>query len=417
MSILVKDVIIDGRKKDIYIEDKLISEISNDINVEADFIIKGEGKLLVMPAFVNTHTHAAMSLFRGYADDLALDTWLKEHIWPAEAKYVNKDFVYYGTLLSCIEMAKSGVGTFVDMYFHEMEAAKAVEKCGMRAYLGHGIIDINKSAEEDLREAENIVRKLRGEKIKGIITPHAPYSCSDETLVKAWEIAEKYDTIYHIHVSETKKEVDDIVKRRKKRPVELLDSLGVLSKRSLLAHAVWVNEGEIRTISKRGATVSHNPISNMKLASGVAPVQSMLEKGVNVTIGTDGCASNNNLDILEELRTASLLQKLSNMDASALPISEAIKMLTENAYKFLGLNVGIKEEKTADIVLVDMRDINMIPGHNAYSNLVYSAKSCNVHSLIVDGELVMKNRKMQLIDEEKAMEEIEAFISKTFQNG
>ncbi len=396
MSLAIKNANIVGRKEsDVLIEDNVIKEIGNEL--EGTESIDAEGKYL-LPGFVNTHTHAAMSLFRGYADDLPLDIWLQKKIWPLEEKLEFED-VYWGTKLSCLEMIKSGTVAFNDMYFSMEAAAAAVSDMGMKATLGYGFIDLN---DEDRREEEKEktikflghIRKL--DKINGAVAPHAVYTVSREGLEWCAEFAQKRDLLLHIHLAETKKEIDDF---DGDRLTAYLDELGLLGKNTLAAHCVWLKEKDIELLSKRGVTVSHNPTSNMKLGVGRAmPYEGMKQNGVRVTLGTDGCASNNNLDLLEEVKIAALLHKMRG-DPTALPAEDALKMITSKGAEIMNTNSGkVEEGNAADLILMEA-GVNGCPGHNPVSDLIYSFNGSSVTHVLIDGEIVMENRNIEGEDE------------------
>ena len=393
----------------VVIEDGKITEIGEKTKESADTVIDAKGSV-VMPGLANTHTHAAMTLFRGYADDLQLAEWLEKHIWPAEAQLKAED-VYKGSLLACLEMIRSGTTSFADMYFFMDETAKAVEASGLRASLSHGLIELwnEEKGEADLKEGKRFVRAWQGAaggRIKTMYGPHAPNTCSEEFLAKVKEEARRDGAGIHIHVLETEAELNAMKERYGKCSVHLLEDLGFLGPDVLAAHCVWLSDGDIEILRKRGVNVSHNPISNMKLASGIAPVCKMLEKGMNVTLGTDGCASNNNLDLFEEMKTAALLHKVSTGNPTALPARQVLEMATVNGAKALGTETGmLKVGKKADVIIVDMKKPHLTPCFDIPSHLVYSAKGCDVRTTIVDGKVLMDNYRVLALDEEKVMED------------
>jgi len=393
----------------VVIEDGKITEIGEKTKENADTVIDSKGSV-VMPGLANTHTHAAMTLFRGYADDLQLAEWLEKHIWPAEAQLKAED-VYKGGLLACLEMIKSGTTSFADMYFYMDETAKAVEASGLRASLSHGLIELwnEEKGEADLKEGKRFVRAWQGAaggRIKTMYGPHAPNTCSEEFLAKVKEEARRDGAGIHIHVLETEAELNAMKERYGKCSVHLLEDLGFLGPDVLAAHCVWLSDGDIEILRKRGVNVSHNPISNMKLASGIAPVYKMLEKGMNVTLGTDGCASNNNLDLFEEMKTAALLHKVSTGNPTALPARQVLEMATVNGAKALGTETGmLKVGKKADVIIVDMKKPHLTPCFDVPSHLVYSAKGCDVRTTIVNGKVLMDNYRVLALDEEKVTED------------
>ncbi|AKB27674.1 S-adenosylhomocysteine deaminase [Methanosarcina siciliae T4/M] len=393
----------------VVIEDGKITEIGEKTKESADTVIDAKGSV-VMPGLANTHTHAAMTLFRGYADDLQLAEWLEKNIWPAESQLKAED-VYKGSLLACLEMIKSGTTSFADMYFYMDETAKAVEASGLRASLSHGLIELwnEEKGETDLKEGKRFVRAWQGAadgRIKTMYGPHAPNTCSEEFLIKVKEEAHKDGAGLHIHVLETEAELNAMKERYGKCSVHLLEDIGFFGPDVLAAHCVWLSDGDIEILRQRGVNVSHNPISNMKLASGIAPVHKMLERGVNVTLGTDGCASNNNLDLFEEMKTAALLHKVSTGNPTALPARQVLEMATVNGAKALGTETGmLKVGRKADVIILDMKKPHLTPCFDVPSHLVYSAKGCDVRTTIVDGKVLMDNYRVLALDEEKVIEE------------
>jgi len=377
--------------------------------------IGGKGKV-VLPGLVNCHTHAAMTLLRGYADDMVLSEWLTQKIWPVEAHLKPED-VYVGTLLACLEMLKSGITAFADMYFYMDKAAKAVVESGIRAVISHGMIELGnvEKGEKDLREAERIVKTCQGlgdGRVTTMFGPHAPYTCSPEYLQKVKETAEKYNVGIHIHLAETRDEAEKIknafaVDLKDKGVIEYVDELGILDSTVLAAHVVWVSEKEIEILAKRGVKVAHNPVSNLKLASGVAPIPQMLKNGVAVGLATDGAASNNCLDIFEEMKVSAIIHKAHNFDPTVTSAAEVLEMATIGGAKALLLDkdIGTLEVgKKADIVILDLKKPRLVPLHNIISHLVYAAKSSDVCTVIVDGNILMENREVKILDENKVME-------------
>lgn len=401
----------------VLIKDDIIAEIGDNITEKADKVIDGEGKIL-MPGLINTHTHLSMTLFRGLADDLSLDTWLNDYIWPVEA-HLNGYYCYIGALLGAFELIKSGTTTFSDMYFYMEDVARAVDESGLRAVLSYGMIDF---ADEEKRRAEiaanvdlfkNCNNAAEG-RIKVFFGPHAPYTASKELLDEVRDLASKFNTGIHIHVAETQKEVEDILEQTGKRPFEYLDDIGFLGPNVVAAHAVWLSEEEIDIIMDREVKISHNPCSNMKLASGISPVANMLSHDICVSIGTDGASSNNNLDLIEEMKTASLLQKVATLDPKVLTSEETVAMATINGARTLGLEneIGsIEVGKKADLILIDTDEANMTPDSSCISsNVVYAAKGSNVDTTICNGKILMENRKLTTLDEEEIYKKARAAI-------
>ncbi len=394
-------------KKDLLIKNDLIFEINDEIAEDnVNKIIDATDKIL-LPGFINTHTHLSMTLFRGLADDLSLDEWLNDNIWPMEAN-LNGNYCYIGALLGAIELIKSGTTTFSDMYFYMEDVAKAVEESGIRGVLSYGMIDFG---DEEKRKAEieknmNLFKNCHNTadgRIKVFFGPHSPYTASEELLKEVRKLADENDMKIHIHVSETQKEINDVSSEKGLRPFEYLDSIGFLGPDVVCAHSVWLSDEEIEIIKKHDVKVSHNPCSNMKLASGISPVSKLLENDICVAIGTDGASSNNNLDIIEELKTASLLQKVSTLDPKALTSDEAIAMGTINGAKALGLDdeIGsIEVGKKADLILIDTNNANMVPDSSILSsNVIYSANGSNVDTTICNGQILMENKKLTTLDE------------------
>ena len=413
-TILIKNAIIldpekdINAKKDLLIKDDLIYKIDEEIAQDnVDKVIDAKDKIL-LPGFVNTHTHLSMALFRGLADDLSLDEWLNDNIWPMEAN-LNEYYCYIGALLGAVELIKSGTTTFSDMYFYMEDVAKAVEESGIRAVLSYGMIDFG---DEEKRKAEieknmNLFKNCHNTadgRIKVFFGPHSPYTASEELLKEVRKLADENNIKIHIHVSETQKEIDDVSAEKGLRPFEYLDSIGFLGPDVICAHSVWLSDEEIKIIKKHDVKISHNPCSNMKLASGIAPVKKLLDNDICVAIGTDGASSNNNLDIIEELKTASLLQKVSTLDPEALNSDEALAMGTIEGAKALGLDdeIGtIEVGKKADLILIDTNNANMIPDSSKLSsNIIYAANGFNVDTTICNGQILMENRQLTTLDEQ-----------------
>jgi 5-methylthioadenosine/S-adenosylhomocysteine deaminase len=406
--VLTMDPAGDIKRGVVVIEDSVITQVADFTHETADTIIDAQGSV-VMPGLINTHTHAGMTLFRGYADDLPLAEWLGEHIWPAEAVLTDKD-LYKGTLLACLEMIKSGTSAFADMYIHMDDVARAVEESGMRAALSYGMIDLGDEARGDseLKEGRRFVHKWDGGadgRITAMYGPHAPNTCSSELLAKVKEQAMHDDVKIHIHVLETEAELNQMKERFGMCSVNMLDEIGFLDSSVLAAHCIWLSDGDIDILSKRGVNVSHNPVSNMKLASGIAPVPKMLDRGVNVSLGTDGCASNNNLDMFEEMKTSALLHKVNTFDPTVLPARQVLGMATRNGARALGLETGVlRAGYRADVIIVDMNKPHLTPSYEATSHLVYSTRGCDVRTTIVNGKILMHDYKTIYLDEQQVMD-------------
>lgn len=366
---------------------------------EADVTIDGRGKAL-LPGFVNTHTHAAMTLLRGYADDMELQAWLATRIWPAERK-LTPEAVYWGTKLACLEMIKSGTTCFNDMYFHMDHAARAVSDMGIRAVLAEGFIDLfdSERAERELRTTREVVRKIRGMKdprIQAALGPHGVYTVSKPSLLALVGDAKESNLMIHIHVSETETEVAGARKDHGKTPVELLDSVALLGQNVVAAHAVWLTDADIRTLAERSVKVAHCPVSNMKLAVGRAmPLAAMQAAGVTVSLGTDGAASNNSLDMFQTMKAAALFHKFASNRATVAPAREVFEMATLGGARALHLDAGAVEAgKLADLVLIDLRRPEFTPLHDLVSNVVYAASSGCVDTVICDGRVVMRDGRV-----------------------
>ena len=423
-TILIKNALIlnpnnfDNKKQSLLIKDDLIAEIADEISEDnIDKIIDAEGKIL-LPGLINTHTHLSMTLFRGLADDLSLDTWLNDHIWPMEAN-LNGDYCYIGALLGAVELIKSGTTTFSDMYFYMEDVARAVEDSGIRAVLSYGMIDFGDAERREAEIKENLdlfnsCNGMADGRIKVFFGPHSPYTASEELLIKTRQLADEYNMGIHIHVSETEKEINDSLDEKGLRPFEYLEKIGLLGPDVVAAHCVWLSDKEIDIIKKHDVKVSHNPCSNMKLASGISPVSKLIENDICVSIGTDGASSNNNLDLIEELKTASLLQKVSTLDPKVLSSDEAIEMATIKGAEALGLDseIGsIEVGKKADIILIDTNAANMVPDSSSLSsNVIYSANGSNVDTTICNGKILMENKKLTVLDEQEIYEKAKKAI-------
>jgi 5-methylthioadenosine/S-adenosylhomocysteine deaminase len=398
----IQNAQVNGKTQDIFIDASgVIQSVGTDIRTEyrgqAECIIDASG-MVAIPGLVNTHTHAAMTLLRGYADDMHLQEWLSERIWPLEAHLTGED-VYWGTKLACLEMIRSGTTAFSDMYFFMDDAARAVDEAGIRATFCHGFIDFGdpEKRETEITATKDLVRHIKARnnpRLKAAVGPHAPYTVSRAGLEWCAEFSQAEDILLHIHLSETEEEVTGCMEKHQMRPAAFLDSCGCLSKRTLAAHCCWLDDDECKLLGSRGASVSHNPSSNMKLAVNRAlPYQALKEAGVNITLGTDGCSSNNNLDMLEEMKFAALLQKFFWNSDTLLPAGEALEMATTNGARALGIPTGvIQEGRPADIVFIDMKTPSMVPMHNSVSNIVYSCTGGAVDTVICDGRILMTDK-------------------------
>lgn len=374
-------------------------------NWQAQRIIDGRN-LMAIPGFVNTHTHAAMSLFRSYADDMLLMDWLQKKIWPAEDNLTDGD-VYWGTQLAIAEMLRTGTTTFADMYFYMPEVAEAVSETGIRAVLSRGMAGVSPMAAQALVESEelyNTWHNAAAGRITVMMGPHAPYTCPPQYLNKVVDLAHKLGAGIHIHLAETIGEADDCRAQYGKSPIMLMDELGVLDCGVLAAHCVHLSAEDIAVMAAKNVRVAHNPGSNMKLASGVAPVRELLAAGITVGLGTDGAASNNNLDMLEEMRLAAMLHKVHNLDPLAISAPVALDMATKQGATALGLGGTVGQLAAgmhADITLLAMNKPHWYPRNDKTSLLVYAANSADVHTVMVDGKILLDNGSLTTIDEEK----------------
>ncbi|MBU5255063.1 amidohydrolase [Tissierella praeacuta] len=413
MSMLIKNidlVPIDGKNEvikntNIYIKDNIIThigEIREDIQVER--VIDGKNKI-AMPGLINAHTHIGMSLLRNFADDLPLHDWLTKKIWPTEANLRGED-VYWGSLLSMVEMIQGGTTAFCDMYFFMDEVGKGLEESGMRGVLTRGLIEDN-DAKAKLKETKELFNNWNSKangRIKVMVAPHAPYTCSPDFLIESFNLAKELNTGIHIHLSETKKEIEDSFKLYGKSPIKHVYDLGILDLHTIAAHCVHVDDEDIEIIKEKNVFPVNNPGSNFKLASGFAPVAQMLNKGVSVALGTDGSSSNNNLNMFEEINLAAIINKAVNLNAISVPAISALEMATVNGAKALGWNeeIGsIEVGKKADIVLIDIDKPHLYPHHNIISSLAYSVQASDVDTVLVDGKIIMEKREVKTLDVEK----------------
>jgi len=383
-----------------------ISEIGtgNPVLSKAEKIIDAEGGL-ILPGLVNCHTHAAMSLFRGLADDLPLMEWLNNYIFPAESK-MDGEFVYTGTMLALAEMIMSGTTTFCDMYLFEEEVAKAARKAGVRSLVGEVLYDFPSPnygpVEKGLKYTESLIQKWRDDPLVSIaVEPHSLFTCSPKLLTASNELAFKYNVPLIIHVAETLTEVDEIKEKYGKTPVKHLDSLGLLGPHLIADHCVHLEDADIKTLAVHGVKVVHNPESNMKLASGIAPVPQMLSQGLTVGLGTDGCASNNNLDLFSEMDTAAKLHKVNMLDPTVMDAITVLRMATIQGARALGLQDitgSLEVGKKADVIVIDTHKPHLTPMYNATSHLVYAARGNDVRHSIINGQPVMEDRKLLTLD-------------------
>ena len=384
-------------------------DTKDSIKAKKDFDAQGG---LILPGLINGHTHAAMSLFRGLADDLPLMEWLHNYIFPVEGK-MDADFVRVGTLLACAEMILSGTTTFCDMYLFEEEVARAAKEAGMRSVVGEVIYDFPSPNYGELEKGfiytEELIERWKKDPLINIaVEPHSLFTCGEKLLVKANDLAIKKGVPLILHLAETKEEVNEIEKRFGKRPVQHLKDLGLLGSHLIVDHCVHINESEIELLAKNNVCVVHNPESNMKLASGIAPVPDMIAKGITVGLGTDGCASNNNLDLFGEMDMAAKLHKVNNLDPTVMNAQTLVEMATIEGAKVLGLEKitgSLEVGKRADLIVIDTNKPHLVPMYNPYSHLVYAASGHDVTHSIIDGNIVMEDRRLLTLDVEDIIEQ------------
>ncbi len=363
---------------------------------------------LIMPGLINTHTHAPMSLLRGIADDLNLQDWLTKYIFPAEAKNVDRDFVTWGTRLACLEMMLSGTTTYVDMYYFEDKIAEATKAAGLRGVLGETIIGFpdpdSKTPAAALKYTEDFIQRYKSDPlIVPAVAPHALYTNSDQTLKACRALANRYDVPLVIHLSETRHENDEAQGKRHLSPTQILDSLGVFNGRTIAAHGIWLNDVDMAILKRRNTGIAHCPSSNMKLASGIAPVMKLLGLSIPVGLGTDGPAgSNNDFDMLEEMNLAADLQKVATMNPQALPALKAIEMATIDGARVTGLEkqIGSLEPgKRADLITIRLDRPHAVPMYNVYSQIVYALKASDVQDVVVNGQPIVRDGRSLSLNE------------------
>ena len=402
MSIRIDNVLLEERSVDVFIENGRFARIGPCLDLQADQVIDGSGKA-ILPSFVNCHTHASMTLLRGYADDMELQTWLTQYIWPLEADLRPED-VYIGSKLACLEMIKSGTTFFNDMYWYYPSTARAVHEMGLRAALSSVFIDFNDAvtARKRWEECQQLFEEYRdfSPRVTFALGPHAVYSVSRDSLCKARDFALEHGLQIHIHLSETRGEVEQAQETLGFTPGEYLHQLGMLGPNLCACHCVWPTEKELDLFAEHGVKVVHNPVSNLKLCSGHFPYPAFRKRGIIVGLGTDGCSSNNNLDMLEEMKFAALMCKDFHADPTAMPAGEAFAMATSQGANIFGLDGGrIEEGAMADCILVDLSHPQLVPDYNLVSNLVYAASGDCVDSTICNGRILMQGRKVEQEEE------------------
>lgn len=436
MSLLIKNVHLNDRIQDVFIEGERFRSIGPQLEVRAQEVIDGRD-MAIFPSFINAHTHAAMTLMRGYADDLELFTWLNDHIWPFESRLTHED-IYIGAKLACLEMIKSGTTFFCDMYWHMPATLRAVSEMGIRAALSSVFIDFNDpgKAKSFRARTRKFFREQEHEhRVIFTLGPHAVYTVSKESLIWLKDFASDNGLLITIHLAETRKEVQDCLDVHGLRPVEYLHSLGFLGPEVIAAHVIWVTEKEMDILAENEVKVVHNPVSNMKLGSGIFPFKEMHSRGVCIALGTDGCSSNNNLDMLEEMKFAALQAKLASVEGFALPAdklsssgfkdvlekvyldptlftaSQALECATSSGARALGMDLGkIAPGMLADCILVDLNHHSLVPRHDLVSNLVYSASSEAIDTTICNGRILMRGRNVP--GEEDIIQEVKRWEKK-----
>jgi len=369
---------------------------------------------LVMPGLINSHTHAAMTCFRGIADDIELMDWLNNYIFPAETRNVDPELAYWGSMLACAEMIKSGTTTFCDMYLFEDETAEVAGQAGMRCLLGEGLFDFPspnaKNPAEGFAYTRMLIEKWADDPLVNIVVePHSLYTCSPSLLKNAKALADEYNLPFATHFLENKMEAKQLKEKFGKRATAFLRDIGCLDERFFAFHCVCMDEEDIKIFADRGCKVVHNPESNMKLASGIAPISSMLEHGITVGLGTDGCASNNNLDMFGEMSTAAKLEKAERLDPTVMSAKTVTRMATRDGAHVLGMEDitgSLKPGMKADIIIIDLNKPHLTPIYDEYSHIVYAAGGSDVETVIINGRIVMENRRLLTINENEVMERV-----------
>lgn len=392
--ILLQNVFLNDKVCDILIDDNKIAKISNKISIRSGETIDCTDKA-ILPSFCNTHTHASMMFLRGIGEDKNLFDWLNQEIFPREAK-LKPEHIYPLSRYAVLEMIKTGTTCFVDMYFHISETIKAIQDMGMRAaipYLGMDFFD-DKNTENSIRQAVQYLEEpFKDAKIKKVLSCHSIYTCSQKLIQAFSDLAKKYNTYLQIHVSEMQKEVDDCVQKFGCRPAELLYKWGVMGPNTLFAHAVHLNDNEIKLVKKTGTTLAHCPTSNLKLGSGQMPLQKYSDAGLKMTVGTDSVASNNSLSMISEMKLAALSAKNQADSVLAGKVEDIFKIATKNGFEAFGIKAGeIKEGNLADFILVDMNNQFLLPNNNLKSNMIYAADSSCITDVFCDGKPIMRNK-------------------------
>jgi 5-methylthioadenosine/S-adenosylhomocysteine deaminase len=405
----------------IWVEGERISHIEradNKLKYHGNAEIINAKNCIIMPGLVNAHSHAAMTIFRGLADDLPLKEWLFDKIFPAESKHLRPETVYWGSLLGCLEMIASGTTSVIDGYFFQDETVRAIHQSGLRGLIAQGVIDFPApgvpNPEDNLAVAEEFIERWLdySDLIKPGMFCHSPLTCSDKTLKRAMGISRNFSLPLQIHLAETSEEVSEIVCRIGKRPVHYLDSLDILDEGLIAAHAIHLSDDEMELLAEKGVGIVHVPESNMKLSSGSARVADMVRLGLTVGLGTDGCASNNNLDLFQEMDSAAKLGKVSTLNPVNMDAITVLKMATSWGASLLGLEeeIGTLEvDKRADIIVVDLQSPHLVPLYNPLSAIVYSASGADVKDVIVNGRVLLKDRTFCTLDPDEIIERVTGF--------
>ncbi len=416
-GLFLKDIILDGKNTNIRIRDGKFQSFGAELTpADGEQVLDGRGSLAVLPAFYNGHTHAAMSLMRGYADDLELFTWLNDHIWPFEAKLTRED-VYNGTRLAILEMIRSGTVFFNDQYFLQKEAVRAVEEMGVRACIGMLALtlpDGSMPANVDNRWLLDNRKEFSG-RIQLSYSPHAIYTVSEKKLREFAELAAAENGIIHTHLAETQKEFDDCLGQHNMTPVTYLDSLGLLTEKTVLAHSVYLNDHDMEIIHERKSVLVHNPVSNMKLCSGRFRAETALAAGCRCALGTDGACSNNSLSMMDEMKSAALLAKLGSGNPKLFDAKTVFGMATANGADAFGIHAGvIAEGYLADCILVNRNAVTLVPGTNLISDMVYAADSSCIDSVVCNGKVLMEHGRIEGEEEiiAKARESMRNLLAK-----
>jgi len=387
-------------------EEEIVSRFFGRENIEVSGCV-------IMPGLVNVHTHSPMTIFRGLADDLPLMTWLTEHIFPAEKK-INREIVFKGALLACAEMILGGITTFVDMYLFADQVAAAAKEAGMRALIGEVLYDFPSPnygpPEKGLEFTENLIKEWSEDNLISVaVEPHAVYTCSPDLLKRCHLLAQKYEVPFIIHLSENDDEVKQVKERYGKTPVEHVDSLELLDSKFVGVHCVKLSQNDMDLLAKSNARVAHNPESNMKLVSGISPVPELIERGIVVGLGTDGCASNNDLDMWGEMDTCAKLHKVATGDPTVMPAEQVVRMATIEGARVIGMEDSIGSlapGKKADVIVVDFHKPHLTPMYNVYSHLVYAVSASDVKMTIVNGKIVMQDGEVKTLDLEQVMNDV-----------